>query len=142
MNKGPWLLYHTESRWRNSHVLVLSWPRTKPPFGSCAIYFHRSVLFLRGFMSLLTTLFLFHRDVFLLFMMGILSSNPTFFCGFPAGLLGSSWLVFVEGLDVSLAPWPFCWLCYSRKQPHQTHLVRRLARGWNWDENRVVSLFS
>ena len=57
-------------------------------------------------MSLLTTLFLFHRDVSLLFMMGILSSNPTFFCGFP-GLLGSSWLVFVEGLDVSLAPWDF-----------------------------------
>ena len=35
-------LYHLESRWRNSHVLVYHGP-TKPPFGSCAIYFHHGV---------------------------------------------------------------------------------------------------
>ena len=33
------ILYHLASRWLNSHVLVLSYPLTKPPFGGCAIYF-------------------------------------------------------------------------------------------------------
>ena len=36
-------LYHLESRWRNSRVIGLSWLLTKPPFGSCAIYFHHGV---------------------------------------------------------------------------------------------------
>ena len=38
-------IYHPERRWRNSHVLVLSWPFTKPHFGSCAIYFPGGICF-------------------------------------------------------------------------------------------------
>ena len=37
------LIHHLESTWRNSYVLVLSWPLTNPPFGSCDIYFHHGV---------------------------------------------------------------------------------------------------
>ena len=33
-------MYHVESRWCNSNVLVYHDPLTKPFFGSCAIYFH------------------------------------------------------------------------------------------------------
>ena len=36
-------LYHLESRWCNSHVLVCYRLFTNPPFGSCAIYFHYGV---------------------------------------------------------------------------------------------------
>ena len=41
-------IHHLESRWRNSHVVScsgLSWPLTKPPFGSCAIYIFCSYMF-------------------------------------------------------------------------------------------------
>ena len=38
-------IHHLESRWRNCHVLVYYMaPYELPPFGSCAIYVHRSVM--------------------------------------------------------------------------------------------------
>ena len=38
-------LYHLESRWVQLPCIDLSWLLAKPPFRSCAIYFHHSVSF-------------------------------------------------------------------------------------------------